>query len=42
MKVLEDLNVEGKGGIIKNMYWEQTVAMRVNSDYTGFQQIKKE
>ena len=39
----EQLNIDIKDiRTIKNMYWKQTATMRMNNDYTGFQQIKRE
>ncbi|GFS23991.1 endonuclease-reverse transcriptase [Elysia marginata] len=39
---LEQLNIDGKDfRIIKNMYWEQTAAMRVGNETSSFQRIKR-
>ena len=40
--MLQSLNVDGKDlQIVKNIYWEQTAAIRVGTDVSKFQHIKK-
>ena len=41
IKLLENLNVDGKDlRIVRNMYWKQTAAMRVNNTIGRFQKIE--
>ena len=42
IKELTKLKIDGKDlRIIKNMYWEQTAAMRVEGEISAFQKIKR-
>ena len=42
LKLLNQLHVDGKDlRIIKNMYWDQTAAVRVENDTSPFQKIKR-
>ena len=42
IKELRKLRIDGKDlRIIKNMYWEQTAAMRVEGEISAFQKIKR-
>ena len=41
--MLQSLNVDGKDlQIVKNIYWEQTAAIRVGTEVSKFQHIKKD
>ena len=43
MSILDSLNIDGKDlRIVRNIYWEQTVAMRIGNDLSTFQDIKRE
>ena len=40
--MLQDLNIDGKDlQLIKNMYWQQTAAIKINNDISGYQRIEK-
>ena len=42
MSILDSLNIDGKDlRIVRNIYWEQTVAMRIGNDLSVFQDIKR-
>ena len=42
LKQLKQLRVDGKDlRLIKNMYWEQAAAVRVDNDTSSFQKIKR-
>ena len=42
MSILDSLNIDGKDLIIvRNIYWEQTAAMRIGNDLSAFQDIKR-
>ena len=42
IQMLQDLNVDGKGlKIIRNMYWKQTAAIKINNEISGYQKIEK-
>ena len=42
MSILDSLNIVGKDlRIVRNIYWEQTAAMRIGNDFTAFQDIKR-
>ena len=42
MSILDSLNIDGKGlGIVRNIYWEQTAAMRIGNGLSAFQDIKR-
>ena len=42
IKILESLNVDANDlTIIKNMYWQQSAAVRIENDYSNFQPIKR-
>ena len=42
MSILESLNIDGKDlRIVRNIYWEQTAAMRIGNDLSAFQDIKR-
>ena len=42
MSILDSLNIDGKDlRIVRNIYWEQTAAMRVGNDLGAFQHIKR-
>ena len=42
IKELTKLRIDGKDlRIIKNMYWEQTAAMRVEGEISAFQKMKR-
>ena len=40
--ILEELDIDGKDlRIIRNLYWEQNAAVRIDGDYSDFKQIKR-
>ena len=40
MSILDSLNIDGKDlRIVRNIYWEQTAAMRIGNDLSAFQDI---
>ena len=40
--MLQDLNIDGKDlQLIKNMYWQQTAAIKINNNISGYQRIEK-
>ena len=40
MSILDSLNIDGKDlRIVRNIYWEQTAAMRIGNDLSAFQYI---
>ena len=42
MSILDSLNIDGKDlRIVRNIYWEQTAAMRIGNDLSAFQDIKR-
>ena len=42
MSILDSLNIDGKDlRIVRNIYWEQTAAMRIGNDLNAFQDIKR-
>ena len=42
MSILDSLNIDGKYlRIVRNIYWEQTAAMRIGNDLSAFQDIKR-
>ena len=42
MSILDSLNIDGKDlRIVRNIYWEQTAAMRVGTDLGAFHHIKR-
>ena len=42
LKQLKHLRMDGKDlRVIKNMYWEQTAAVRVDNDTSSFQKVKR-
>ena len=42
MSILDSLNIYGKDlRIVRNIYWEQTAAMRIGNDLSAFQDIKR-
>ena len=42
MSILDGLNIDGKDlRIVRNIYWEQTAAMRIGNDLSAFQDIKR-
>ena len=42
MSILDSLNIDGKDlRIVRNIYWEQTAAMRIGNDLSAFQNIKR-
>ena len=42
MSILDSLNIDGKDlRIVRNIYWEQTAAMRRGNDLSAFQDIKR-
>ena len=42
MSILDSLNIDGKDlRIVRNIYWEQTAAMRIGNDLSAFQDIRE-
>ena len=42
MSIFDSLNIDGKDlRIVRNIYWEQTAAMRIGNDLSAFQYIKR-
>ena len=42
MSILDSLNIDGKDlRIVRNIYWEQTAAMRIGNYLSAFQDIKR-
>ena len=42
MSILDSLNIDGNDlRIVRNIYWEQTAAMRIGNDLSAFQDIKR-
>ena len=42
MSILDSLNIDGKDlRIVRNIYWEQTAAMRIGNGLSAFQDIKR-
>ena len=42
MSILDSLNIDGNYlRIVRNIYWEQTSAMRIGHDLSAFQDIKR-
>ena len=42
MSILDSLNIDGKDlRTVRNIYWEQTAAMRIGNDLSAFQDIKR-
>ena len=42
IQMLQDINIDGKDlQLIKNMYWQQTAAIKVNNNISGYQKIEK-
>ena len=42
MSIIDSLNIDGKDlSIVRNIYWEQTAAMRIGNDLSAFQDIKR-
>ena len=42
MNMLQDINVDGKDlRIIRNLYWQQTAAIRIQSEINEYQTIKR-
>ena len=42
IQMLQDLNVDGKDlKLIRNMYWQQTAAIKINNKISGYQKIEK-
>ena len=42
MNMLQDINVDGKDlRIIRNLYWQQTAAIRIESEISEYQKIKR-
>ena len=40
--MLQDINIDGKDlQLIKNMYWQQTAAIKINNNISGYQKIKR-
>ena len=40
--MLQDIKIDGKDvQLIKNLYWQQTAAIRVNNNISGYQKIEK-
>ena len=40
--MLQDINIDGKDlQLIKNVYWQQTAAIKINSNISGYQKIEK-
>ena len=42
IQMLQDINIDGNDlQLIKNMYWQQTVAIKANNNISGYQKIEK-
>ena len=42
MSIFDSLNIDGKDlRIVRNIYWEQTAAMRIGNDLSAYQYIKR-
>ena len=42
MSIIDSLNIDGKDlRIVRNIYWEQTAAMRIGNDLSAFHDIKR-
>ena len=42
IQMLQDINIDDKDlQLIKNMYWQQTAAIKVNNNISGYQKIEK-
>ncbi len=42
ISMLESLNIDGKDlRVVRNLYWEQTAAKRIENDISKFQEIKR-
>ena len=42
IQMLQDINIDGKDlQLIKNVYWQQTAAIKINNNISGYQKIKK-
>ncbi|GFR81714.1 RNA-directed DNA polymerase from mobile element jockey [Elysia marginata] len=41
-EILDQLNIDGKDlRILRNLYWEQVAAIRIDGEYTDFTEIKR-
>ena len=42
IEMLQDIDIDGKDlQLIKNMHWQQTAAIKINNNISGYQKIKK-
>ena len=42
IQMLQDINIDGKDlQLIKNMYWQQTAAIKINNNISGYQKIER-
>ena len=43
IQMLQEINIDGKDiQLIKNMYWQQTAAIKINNNLSGYRKIEKE